>query len=156
MINGFKISNTNTQCVHSYHLRKLHNNLILNLDGSEIPVVEHYKFLGVIFDKKLSFIPYIQYLKEKCSKTLKFLRVIVHKAWGAYQHTLRKLYRILIHSKINNEAARKSSLKSLRQSTMRNWDSPFRTSLVECLYPEVYEPPLRLHKIHKIKSTILQ
>ena len=57
-------------------LRKMLNNPTLNLDGSEIPVVDQYKFLGVIFDKKLSFIPHIQYLKEKCSKTLKLLRVI--------------------------------------------------------------------------------
>ena len=39
----------------------------LNLDGSEIPVVDQYKFLSIIFDKKLSFIPHIQYLKDKCN-----------------------------------------------------------------------------------------
>ena len=75
------------------------NNPTLNLDGSEIPLVDQYKFLGVIFDKKLSFISHIQYLKEKCSKTLKLFRVITHKDWGAYQHTLLKLYRILIRFK---------------------------------------------------------
>ena len=47
----------------------------LNLDGSEFPFVDQYKFFGIIFDKKLSFIPHIQYLKEKCSKTLKLLCV---------------------------------------------------------------------------------
>ena len=54
MINGFKFSKTNTQCVHSCQLRKMHNNPTLNLDGSEISVVDQYKFLGVIFDKKNS------------------------------------------------------------------------------------------------------
>ena len=29
----------------------MHNNTTLKLDGSEIPVVDQYKFLGVIFDK---------------------------------------------------------------------------------------------------------
>ena len=42
----------------------MHNNPTLNLDGSEIPVIDQYKFLGIIFDKKLSFILHIQYLRE--------------------------------------------------------------------------------------------
>ena len=30
----------------------MHNNPILKLDTTEIPIVEEYKFLGSIFDKK--------------------------------------------------------------------------------------------------------
>ena len=95
----------------------MHNNPTLNLDGSEIPVIDQYKFLCVILDKKLSFIPHIQYLKEKYSKTLKLLCVIAYKDRGADQHTLLKLYRALICSKIDYDcfiygAARKSYLKS--------------------------------------------
>ena len=41
--------------------KKMHNNSTLNLDGPEIPVVDQYRFPSVIFDKKLSFIPHIQY-----------------------------------------------------------------------------------------------
>ena len=78
MINGFTISKTKTQRVHFCQPR-IHNNPTLKLDGSEIPVVNQYKFLGVIFDKKLSCIPHIQYLKDKCNKTLKLLRIIAHK-----------------------------------------------------------------------------
>ena len=54
MINSFKISKTKTQRAHFCQLRKMHNNLTLNLDGSEIPVVDQFKFLGIVFDKKLS------------------------------------------------------------------------------------------------------
>ena len=95
MINGFKIYKTKTQYVHFCQLRKIHNPT-LNLDGSEIAVVDQYKFHGVIFIKKLSFIPHIQHLKEKCNKTLKLFRLIAHKDWNADQYTLLKLYRILI------------------------------------------------------------
>ena len=31
----------------------MHNNPTLNLDKSEIPVIDQYKFPGIIFDKKL-------------------------------------------------------------------------------------------------------
>ena len=49
----------------------MHNNPTLNLDGSEIPVIDQYKLLVFILDKKLSFILHIQYLEVKFSKTLK-------------------------------------------------------------------------------------
>ena len=40
MINGFKIAKIKTQCVHFCQLRKMNNNPTLNMDGSEIPVVD--------------------------------------------------------------------------------------------------------------------
>ena len=93
IINCFKISKSKTQCMHFCQLRKMHNNPTLKLNGTEIPVIDQYKFLGVIFDKKLTFIPHIQYLKEKCNKTLKLLQVKVNKDWVADQ---QKLYRTLL------------------------------------------------------------
>ena len=146
MINSFTISKTKTRCVHFCQLRKMYNNPTLKLDGSEIPVVDQYKFLGVIFDKKLSFIPHIQYLKDKCNKTLKLFRIIAHKL---------KLYRTLIRSKIDYGcfiygAARKTYFKPLNtvyHEGLRLTLGAFRTSPVESLYSEPYEPPLKLRII---------
>ena len=42
-------------------LRKVHNEPERYLYGSLIPVVEDFKFLGVLFDRKLSVIPHIKY-----------------------------------------------------------------------------------------------
>ena len=39
--------------------------VVLFLDKSPIPVVEETKFLGVIFDRKLSFVPHLKYVKKK-------------------------------------------------------------------------------------------
>ena len=61
--NGFKFSKSKTQCVHFCQLRKQHDDPVLHLYGSPIPVVEESKFLGILFDRKLSFIPHIKYLK---------------------------------------------------------------------------------------------
>ena len=90
--NGFNFSKTKTQCIHFCLLRGLHNDPVLRLDGVEIPVVGQYKFLGVIFDRKLSFFPHINYLKAKCQKALQLLRVVAHTDWGADKSTLLKLY----------------------------------------------------------------
>ena len=116
---------------------------------------DQYKLLGVIFDKKPSFIPHIQYLKDKCNKTLKLLCIIAHKDWGADQYTLLKLYRTLICSKIDYGcfiygAAWKTYLKPLNtihHEGLRLTLGAFRTFPVESLYSEAYEPPLKLRII---------
>ena len=74
--NGFKFSNSKTHCVHFCKLRRIHNDPVLYLYGSPIPVVEESKFLGEIFDRKLSFIPHIRYIKAKCLKALNLLKVL--------------------------------------------------------------------------------
>ena len=89
--NGFKFSKSKTVCMHFCHLRKAHNDPILTLDGTPIPVVEENKFLGVIFDRKLSFIPHIKQLKAKCQKALNLLRVVAHTDWGADRKIIKSL-----------------------------------------------------------------
>ena len=48
--NGFKFSKSKTQCVHFCQLRKQYADPVLHIHvyGSPIPVVEKYKFLGII------------------------------------------------------------------------------------------------------------
>ena len=99
--NGFKFSKSKTQCVHFCQLRKQHDDPVLHLYWSSIPVVEESKFLGILFDSKLSFIPHTKYLKAKCLKALNLLKVLSHTSWGADRTTLLKLYRSLVQSKLD-------------------------------------------------------
>ena len=82
-------------------LKKLHNDPVLWLYGSNIPIVPEAKFLGIIFDRKLSFIPHIKYLMNKCLKALNLLKLLSHTNWGADRITLLQLYRSLIQSKLH-------------------------------------------------------
>ena len=100
-----------TVCVHFCRLRKAHPDPQLLLNGTPIPVVEQTKFLGLIFDKKLSFIPHLQYLKNNCLKALNLLRVANTK-WGSDEKTLLHLYRLLIRSKLEYGAVMHTSLTS--------------------------------------------
>ena len=116
--NGFKFSKSKTQCVHFCQLRKIHDDPELYLYGSLIPVVDDFKFLGLIFDCKLSFIPHFKYLKAKCLKALNLLKVLSHTNWGADRTVLLQLYRSLIRSKLDYGSivygsARKSYLLEL-------------------------------------------
>ena len=152
--NGFKFSKTKTQCMHFCQLRGLHNDPVLKLDGVEIPVVDQYKFLGIIFDRKLSFIPHINHLKAKCQKALQLLRVVAHTDWGADKLTLLKLYRSLVRSKLDYGcfiygSARKSYLRcldSIHHLGLRLALGALRTSPVESLYVEANEAPLSLRR----------
>ena len=75
--NGFRFSKTKTLCMHICQKRGLHlDPQHFFLDKSPIPVVEETKFLGVIFDRKLSFISHLKYVKKKALKALNILKVI--------------------------------------------------------------------------------
>ena len=63
--NGFKISKSKTRCMYFCLLRKMHNDPLIKLEDTEIPVINDDKFLRVIFNRKLSFISHIKYLKTK-------------------------------------------------------------------------------------------
>ena len=152
--NGFKFSKSKTQCVHFCKLRRIHNDPVLYLYGSPIPVVEHSKFLGVIFDRKLSFIPHIRYVKAKCLKALNLMKVLSNTSWGADRSTLLYLYLSLIRSKlaygsIVYGSTRKSYLQTL--DSVHHQGLPlalgaFRTSPITSLYVEADEPSLYLRR----------
>ena len=148
--NGFKFSKTKTQCVHFCQLRGLHPDPVLNIYELPIPVVEEARFLGLLFYKKLSFIPHIKALKAKCLKPLDVLKVLSNTKWEGDRSVVLNLYRSLVKSKLDYGSivygsARKSYLKSL--DTIHHQDlrlalGAFRTSPVESLYAESNEPSL--------------
>ena len=59
-------------CISAY----LHLDQQLLLDKGPIPVVEEIKFLGIIFDRRLSFVPHLKYVKTKALKALNILKVV--------------------------------------------------------------------------------
>jgi len=61
-----------------FNFCKFHLDPQLYLNGYLVPVVEEVKFPGIIFDRKLSFLPHLRYLKNKCTKALNLLRVVAH------------------------------------------------------------------------------
>ena len=123
---------------------------VLHLHGSPIPVVGESKFLGILYNRKLSFIPHIKYLRAKCLKALNLLNVLSHTSWGADRTTLLKIYWSLVRSKLDYGCiiygpARKSYLQMLdpiHNQGLRLVLGAFRTSPVASLYVEADEPSL--------------
>ena len=121
-------------------------------------------FLGVILNKKLSFIPHIKYLKNKSTCVQQLLRVVAHTEWGADRQTLIKLYRTLLHSQLDYDIfvyrfARKSYLKQLNpihHESLRLVLGAFKTSPIDSLYAKVHKAPLQIRSeklAFKLKSS---
>ena len=148
--NGFQFSKTKTVCMHFSNVNSVHADPDLQLYGESIPVVAETKFLGLILDKKLTFIPHIKYLKHRCMKALNLLRVVAHKDWGADCATLLKLYRSHVRSKLDYGcvvygSARQSALDCLdrvQNAALRVCLGAFRTSPIASLHVEAGELPL--------------
>ena len=153
--NGFKFSVIKSECIHFHRKRSQVLDPYLTLNGQRMKVSKEVKFLGVIFDTKLSFLPHLKYLKKSCQAGLNVLKVISHTDWGADKHTLLRLYRALVRPKLDYGcivygSARKSYLKMLdpiHHQGLRIALGAFRTSPVESLYAEAREPPLDIRRL---------
>ena len=83
MMNGFSFSASKTVVMQFYKVRApilqpkiyLHNNLI--------PEVISVKFMGLVWDPKLTWVPHVAPLKNRCMKAMNLLRSIMAFSWGA-------------------------------------------------------------------------
>ena len=133
------------------------HSVFISVSCMMIPVVEESKFLGILFDRKLSFIPHIKYLKAKCLKALNLLKVLSHTSWDADRTTHLKLYRSLVRSKLDYGciiygSARKSffqMLDPIHNQGLRLALGAFRTSPVASLYVEA-----DTHYTHKERNSL--
>ena len=152
--NGFKFSTSKTVVVHFCRIRGVHPDPDMYIKGQRIPCVEEVKFLGLIFDCRLTWVPHLKTLKAKCLESLNILKVLSHTSWGADRKTLLRLYKALIFSKISYgceiySSATPSRLKildSVHHSGIRLASGAFRTSPIPSLLVDAGELPLNLHR----------
>ena len=162
--NGFKFSIPKTKCVHFTSRRGPFPDPQIVIEGEPITVAQEAKFLGVIFDRKLSFLSHLKYVKARCLKALDVLRVVGHTTWGADKTTLLRLYRALIRSILDYGcvvwgSARGSYLKILdpiHHQGLRICLGAFRTSPVQSLYVEAGEPSLKTRRIQLSLNYVLR
>ncbi|GBN24737.1 putative RNA-directed DNA polymerase from transposon X-element, partial [Araneus ventricosus] len=165
--NGFIFSPQKTVYMHFCRRRGLHPDSDFQLNGSPIPIVQETKFLGIIFDTKLTFRSHIKHLKTKCIRTLNIMKVLSSTSWGADKVSLMRIYRSLVRSKLDYGvpiygSAAKSTLKmldSVHHQGLRIATGAFRTTPIPSLHVISGEPSLELRRhrlslsyFYKIKS----
>ena len=99
---GFTISQTKTVCLpfHKYK-RPPPPDPQLTLKGFPVPVVEAHRFLGLVFNRTLSWETHIRELKKACQKPLQLMEYLSHTTWGADRCSLLRLYNALVQSKLD-------------------------------------------------------
>ena len=151
---GFRFSTSKTVSVHFCRIRGVHPDPDLYLNGQRIPCVEETRFLGLIFDHRLTWVSHLKSLKNKCLEAMNILRVLSHTSWGADRKTLMKLYKALILSKLSYgcevySSATPSRLKVLdpiHHAGIRLASGAFKSSPIPSLLVDAGELPLDLYR----------
>ena len=150
--NGFIFSIDKTHCVHFCRVRGIHPDPEIFINQRQISILDTARFLGVTFDKKITFLPHILNLRTRCDKSLNILKVLSNTSWGADRISLLKIYRAIIRSKMDYGCQTYGSacstylkkLDTVHHSALRICSGAFRTSPVVSLYVDCVEPPLYL------------
>ncbi|GFU18622.1 RNA-directed DNA polymerase from mobile element jockey [Trichonephila clavipes] len=121
--NGHSISASKSCCVHFCRKRGIHPDPEIRIRDIQIPVVPDVRFLGVIFDRRLTFLPHILQLRKRCEKSLNLLKVLSNTSWGADRTSLLRVYQAIVLSRIDYGcvvygSACNSTLKNLTPSTI--------------------------------------
>ena len=149
-LHGFKFSTNKTVAIHFCHIRKFHPDPDLFLQGERIPCVDETRFLGLIFDKKLTWMPHLKSVKLKCQKALEILKVLSHTSWGADRKMLLRLHHSLILSKLlygcevftSATHNRLKILDSIHHAGVRLATGGFKSSPIPSLLVDAGELPL--------------
>ncbi|GBN55128.1 hypothetical protein AVEN_10527-1 [Araneus ventricosus] len=152
--NGLSISPEKSRCVHFCWKRNINLDPVIHIQNVAIPVVDDIRFLGVIFDRKLTFLPHILHLRKRCERSLNILKVLSKTSWGADRTSLLRIYQAVILSRIDYscmvyDSARATvsrRLDTIHHSALRICSGAFRTSTVESLYVICHQLPLHLRR----------
>ncbi|GFU72588.1 probable RNA-directed DNA polymerase from transposon X-element [Trichonephila clavipes] len=152
--NGHSISASKSCCVHFCRKRGIHPDPEIRIRAVQIPVVPDVRFLGIIFERRLTFLPHILQLRNRCEKSLNLLKVLSNTSWGADRTSLLRVYQAIVLSRIDYGcvvygSACNSTLKKLdpvHHMALRICSGAFRTSPVESLYVNCHQLPLDLRR----------
>lgn len=97
---GLSISKTKTEYMLFSRLY-INPSVRLFLDNAPIKSVQEFKYLGVIFDKKLSWKNQTDALVAKCGKRINFLKSVAGSTWGAHPDCLLTLFKATVRSALD-------------------------------------------------------
>jgi ribonuclease HI len=156
--NGFKLSAEKTVQINFTNVKYISNDANLYLNGQKVKTCAEAKFLGLTFDRKLTWNPHIKSLRERCFKQLNLLRSLTKHTWGADLPSMLMLYRGLILSRIDYgceayATARKSLLETidtLQTKCLRICCGASQSSPRDAINVECGEIPLDLRREERL------
>ena len=123
----------------------------IKLKEKELQFQANPKFLGIMFDKKLTWNAHIQDIRNRCRQTINILKSIAGTSWGNAKKTPLMFYRSLIRSLLDYgyeayDSASKSSKQVLnsmqyRYMSLRICAGVLHGTPLAALQVEINEPP---------------
>jgi len=152
--NGFKISLNKTIGVLFTNKKKTPK-INIKVDNESIKMENKVKFLGIIFDRTLTWQSHIEYMIEKCKKRLNLMRALTGSHWGASKKSLLSIYKALIRSILDygdvvySSASRKqlNKLNTIQTEALRICCGAHKGTASIALQNECGETPLHLRRL---------
>ena len=124
----------------------------LSLMNKHIEQVSSFKFLGIYFDRRLTWKEHLDHIISKCSTRINMLRAISGSSWGANQGTLHLFYKQYIRPVLEFGAevyisACKTQLKrldSIQYQSLKIATGAYKTTSLAALQVLCNEFPLEI------------
>ena len=88
---GLNINQTKTT-VMKFSLKTKEKDVTVQLNGQDLPTDDTPTFLGVTFDKRLTWKPHINKINQKAIKRMQIMKKLSGTQWGANSKVLRQVY----------------------------------------------------------------
>lgn len=140
---------------------------IFKLNDTNIKVQKTHKYLGIIIDNKLTWIPHLNFLKEKISLFTANINKVRGVNWGTSRELLRVWYEVITQKQIeyaseiwspylNSHGYRK--LSALQRSAVLSFVNAYKSTSTDAVLVLSGIPPIhlqlqKLNNIFKIKKT---
>lgn len=151
---GFKVSKAKTKVI-LFHRKKCKEPIDIYFQGTKLEQEKQVKFLGLIFDQKLTWKDHIDYVVKKCKKRINLLKVISGSKWGASKEVLSSVYKGLIRSVIDygsevydtSVKTHKNKLDKIQAQCLRICCGALMTTPINALQVECGDMPLDLRRL---------
>lgn len=150
---GFELSPSKSNIVVFTRKQSIPN-VSVTSKGQVIPLKQHFKFLGLVLDSKLSGLPHCEFIREKCEKNLNILRCLAGVWWGAHPFALKLVYNAIIRSVLDygtfllepSSAEGLQHLDRIQSKALRIITGAMKSSPINALQVECLDPPLDLRR----------
>ena len=152
---GLKISPAKTVAIVFTRNRNFRpDDVKLTVGGCQIKVEKTVRFLGVVFDRAVTWTPHIDQVVARCNKRLNLLKVMAGTRWGASKDVLLTVYKALIRSMIDYgctaydtaSQTTKSKLESVQSKALKICCGAMIGTPTAALQVECGQPPLALRR----------
>ena len=150
---GCRFSVEKTQTVF-FTRKRIEEGMRLTMYGKVLERVSSFKYLGVIFDSRLTWIDHIKRIEDKCKKVMNVMRCLSGREWGASCASLKTIYVAMVKATIDYGSIVYGSAAAyllkkvdvLQAQALRICSGAFKSSPVSALQVEMGEMPMEMRR----------